>query len=334
MDSAGFVTMLAGLGFGLSLIIAIGAQNAFVLRQGLRREHVPVVVAVCALSDVVLIAVGVGGLGSLIEAAPWLLDTMRIGGAAFLLTYGLLAARRAWRPSTIDADPAGKPTSLRVAVTTCLALTWLNPHVYLDTVILLGSVAGTHGDDRWWFGLGAAVGSILWFSALGFGARLLRPLFARPAAWRVLDALIAAVMLAIAASLIRGLVVVKSFLIVALGGTFGTLSRYGIAQGVHPDTLFPLATFLVNLTGSFLLGALLATLIVRGDDIGHRRTLRLLLGTGFLGGYTTYSALAVETDTLLRTDHVALGLAYAVATVVGGLLAAFAGIVAARAVAR
>jgi L-lysine exporter family protein LysE/ArgO len=207
VDSAVLLAMLAGLGFGLSLIIAIGAQNAFVLRQGLRREHVLVVVAVCAISDVVLIAVGVGGLGSLIEAAPWLLDTMRIGGAGFLLTYGLLAARRAWRPSELDADPAGKPTSLRVAVTTCLALTWLNPHVYLDTVILLGSVAGTHGDNRWWFGLGAAIGSIVWFSVLGFGARLLRPLFARPSAWRVLDALIAAVMLAIAASLIRGLVV-------------------------------------------------------------------------------------------------------------------------------
>ncbi|MDX6277497.1 MAG: fluoride exporter [Nocardioidaceae bacterium] len=126
----------------------------------------------------------------------------------------------------------------------------------------------------------------------------------------------------------------KSFLIVALGGTFGTLSRYGVAQAVQPDTLFPLATFLVNLTGSFLLGALLATLIVRGDDAGHRRTLRLLLGTGFLGGYTTYSALAVETDTLLRADHAALGLTYAIVTVIGGLLAAFAGIVAARAVAR
>lgn len=199
--------MLAGLGFGLSLIIAIGAQNAYVLRQGLRREHVLVVVAVCAVSDVVLIAVGVAGLGSLIRAAPWLLDTMRIGGAAFLLTYGLLAARRAWQPSVIDADPAGKPTSLRTAGTTCLALTWLNPHVYLDTVILLGSVAGTHGENRWWFGLGAAVGSIAWFSALGFGARLLRPVFARPSAWRVLDALVAAFMLAISASLARGFVV-------------------------------------------------------------------------------------------------------------------------------
>lgn len=199
------VSLVAGVGFGLSLIIAIGAQNAFVLRQGLRREHVFAVVAVCALSDVLLIAVGVGGLGSLIQAAPWLLDTMTIGGAAFLIVYGLLAARRAFRPSAIDADAAGKPTSLRTAVTTCLALTWLNPHVYLDTVILLGSVAGSHGDDRWWFGLGAAIGSIVWFTVLGYGARALRPLFAKPTAWRVLDVLIAVVMFAIAASLLRGI---------------------------------------------------------------------------------------------------------------------------------
>ncbi|MEO6604911.1 MAG: LysE/ArgO family amino acid transporter [Aeromicrobium sp.] len=198
------VSLVAGIGFGLSLIIAIGAQNAFVLRQGLRREHVLAVVAVCALSDVVLIAVGVGGLGSLIQAAPWLLDTMTIGGAAFLIAYGALAARRALRPSAIDTDVAGKPTTLRTALTTALAFTWLNQHVYLDTVILLGSVAGSHGDDRWWFGVGAAIGSIVWFTLLGYGARVLRPLFAKPAAWRVLDALIALIMFAIAASLVRG----------------------------------------------------------------------------------------------------------------------------------
>ncbi len=198
------VPLVAGVGFGLSLIIAIGAQNAYVLRQGLRREHVFAVVAVCAISDVVLIAVGVGGLGSLIQAAPWLLDTMRLGGAAFLIAYGALAARRALRPSSIDPDATGTTTSLRTAVTTCLALTWLNPHVYLDTVILLGSVASTYGAERWWFGSGAAIGSVVWFSALGYGARVLRPLFAKPAAWRVLDALIALVMFAIAASLLRG----------------------------------------------------------------------------------------------------------------------------------
>ena len=196
---------IAGLGFGLSLIIAIGAQNAFVLRQGLRREHVLVVVAICALSDAVLIAVGVGGLGTLVQLAPWLLTVVRIAGAAFLLVYGLLAARRAFRPAALITDDAGRSTPLLATVGTVLALTWLNPHVYLDTVVLLGSVAGTHGDDRWWFGLGAAIGSILWFSALGFGARLLRPLFAKPMAWRVLDVIIAIVMIALAVSLLVGL---------------------------------------------------------------------------------------------------------------------------------
>jgi L-lysine exporter family protein LysE/ArgO len=197
---------IAGLGFGLSLIIAIGAQNAYVLRQGLRREHVLVVVAICALSDLALIGVGVAGLGSLVQLFPIALIVVRIAGAGFLLIYGLLAARRALRPAqslTTDAD--GARTPLVTAVLTTLALTWLNPHVYLDTVVLLGSVAGTHGDDRWWFGLGAGLGSIVWFSALGFGARLLRPVFARPVAWRILDAVIAIVMIALAASLVIGL---------------------------------------------------------------------------------------------------------------------------------
>lgn len=198
-------SLLAGLGLGLSLIVAIGAQNAFVLRQGLRREHVLVVVAICALSDAILIALGVAGLGALIEQAEWLLVVVRIAGAAFLTWYGVRSALRAVRPGTLDADPAGSPISLKAAVLTVLALTWLNPHVYLDTVVLLGSIGATHGDDRWWFALGAAIGSVLWFSLLGFGSRLLRPLFARPASWRVLEALIAVVMVAIAVSLIVGL---------------------------------------------------------------------------------------------------------------------------------
>jgi L-lysine exporter family protein LysE/ArgO len=199
------IAALSGLGFGLSLIIAIGAQNAFVLRQGLRREHVLAVVAICALSDALLIALGVAGLGTLLQLVPWLLVVVRVGGAAFLIVYGVLAARRALRPAALITEDAGHSTPLWTAVLTCLALTWLNPHVYLDTVVLLGSVAGTHGDDRWWFGLGAAVGSILWFSALGFGARFLRPLFAKPMAWRVLDGIIAVVMTAIAISLLLGL---------------------------------------------------------------------------------------------------------------------------------
>ncbi|MFI5427745.1 LysE/ArgO family amino acid transporter [Aeromicrobium sp. UC242_57] len=205
MDHDALIAALSGTGFGLSLIIAIGAQNAFVLRQGLRREHVVPVVAVCAISDVALIAAGIAGLGALLELAPWLIDVLRIGGAIFLLAYAALAARRAWRPASLASHASGEPAALWGVLTTCLALTWLNPHVYLDTVVLLGSVAGTHGDDRWWFGAGAAIGSIVWFTALGVGARALRPLFVRPTAWRVLDGLIAVVMAAIAGSLVHGL---------------------------------------------------------------------------------------------------------------------------------
>jgi L-lysine exporter family protein LysE/ArgO len=205
MDHDALIAAVAGAGFGLSLIVAIGAQNAFVLRQGLRRQHVLVVVVICALSDVVLIALGIAGIGGLLDRAPWLLDTMRIGGAAFLLAYAGIAARRALRPGVLQGELVDPGTPLWPTVTTALALTWLNPHVYLDTILLLGSVAGTHGGDRWWFGLGAALGSVVWFTALGFGARLLRPLFARPSAWRILDGLIAVVMLTIALSLLRGL---------------------------------------------------------------------------------------------------------------------------------
>ena len=205
MDHAALVATLAGAGFGLSLIVAIGAQNAFVLRQGLRGEHVLAVVLICAVSDIILIALGVGGIGSLLELAPWLLDALRIGGAAFLLAYAVIAGKRAIRPGAIDPETSGAPTALWPTVTTAVALTWLNPHVYLDTILLLGSVAGTHGDDRWWFGAGAAAGSIIWFSSLGFGARLLGPLFSKPAAWRILEALIAIIMAAIAASLLHGL---------------------------------------------------------------------------------------------------------------------------------
>lgn len=198
---------LAGLGLGLSLIIAIGAQNAFVLRQGLRREHVLLVVVVCALSDAVLIVAGIAGLGALIEQADWLLVVIRITGAAFLTWYGISAARRALKPKTLEATEGGDSMTWVAALTTVLALTWLNPHVYLDTVVLLGSIGGTYGDLRWWFAAGAVTGSILWFSALGFGSRALRPLFAKPIAWRVLDVVIAVVMIGLAVSLIVGLFV-------------------------------------------------------------------------------------------------------------------------------
>ena len=188
----------AGLVTGLTLIIAIGAQNAFVLRQGLRGERVGLVVAVCAVSDAALIALGVAGAGALVQGTPELADAARMGGAAFLLAYAALAARRAWRPGALHAAPAAGGSVLL----TVLALTWLNPHVYLDTVVLLGSVAAAHGDARWSFGLGAVCGSVLWFAGLGYGARLLRKPFARPSAWRALDGAVALVMGAIGLSLV------------------------------------------------------------------------------------------------------------------------------------
>jgi L-lysine exporter family protein LysE/ArgO len=207
VTSSAALAALAGLGLGLSLIVAIGAQNAFVLRQGLRVEHVGAVVAVCAASDAVLIAAGVLGAGALLLAHPDLLTVVCFLGAAFLLTYGAMAARRALRPAdALAADASGARTGLAATVATCLALTWLNPHVYLDTVVLLGSLSATHAGYRWWFAAGSAAGSIAWFAALGFGARLLRPVFARPVAWRVLDILIAVVMTALGISLaVRGL---------------------------------------------------------------------------------------------------------------------------------
>ncbi len=195
---------LSGLGLGLALIVAIGAQNAFVLRQGLRGEHVVAVVAVCAVSDLVLIAAGVAGTGALLDQAPRAVTVVRWAGAAFLLAYGAMAAGRALRPAgSLSADAAGR-APLVSTLLTATALTWLNPHVYLDTVVLLGSVAATKGDLRWAFGAGAALGSLLWFCGLGAGARLLRPVFARPTAWRVLDAGIAVVMLVLAVGLVRG----------------------------------------------------------------------------------------------------------------------------------
>ncbi|MCG8923478.1 LysE/ArgO family amino acid transporter [Lentzea sp. CC55] len=180
----------------MTLIVAIGAQNAFVLRQGLRRHAVARVVAVCALSDAILVAVGVAGFGAIVRAFPRAITIAAVVGGTFLLGYGFLAARRAFRPSALDA---GTRTSGR-PVLTALALTWLNPHVYLDTLLLLGSIAA----GRWLFGVGAVTASVTWFVALGFGARLLSPLFARPRAWRVLDGLIAAVMITLGVTLIAG----------------------------------------------------------------------------------------------------------------------------------
>lgn len=193
---------LTGLGSAAALIVAIGAQNAFVLRQGLRREHVLAVVAICVASDAVLIAAGVAGIGTLVKAAPLALLIVRWAGFAFLVGYAVFAAIRAVRPSTLTAATSGGG-SLAAAIGTCLAITWLNPHVYLDTVLLLGSLSATHGDPgRWVFGAGAATASLLWFLLLGFGARLAAPVFARPIAWRVLDAGIAVLMLVLAVLLV------------------------------------------------------------------------------------------------------------------------------------
>ncbi|MEU9991208.1 LysE/ArgO family amino acid transporter [Streptomyces sp. NPDC048045] len=194
----------AGFGTGLSLIVAIGAQNAFVLRQGVRRDAVLAVVGICALSDALLIALGVGGVGAVVAAWPGAVRAVGLVGGAFLLCYGALAARRVLRPGTglrTEGESAG---SRRRAVLTCLAMTWLNPHVYLDTVFLLGSLAADRGPLRWTFGLGAALASLCWFAALGFGARLLGRLLASPAAWRVLDGLVAVTMLALGVMLMAG----------------------------------------------------------------------------------------------------------------------------------
>ncbi|MGW0566772.1 LysE/ArgO family amino acid transporter [Streptomyces tauricus] len=265
MNSA-LTAAAAGFGTGLSLIVAIGAQNAFVLRQGVRRDAVLAVVAICALSDAALIALGVGGVGAVVVAWPAVLTAVGLIGGLFLIGYGCLAARRVLKPSALTVEagaagatgsavPAGSAVSVgtagsvgaagsagsagsagvpsvagavgapgvagaaavrgaggvsgsagsrRRAVLTCLAMTWLNPHVYLDTVFLLGSIAADRGPWRWTFGLGAMLASLVWFAALGFGARLLSPLLARPSAWRVLDALIAVTMIVLGATLIAG----------------------------------------------------------------------------------------------------------------------------------
>ncbi len=207
MELAAHLTVIAlGFGTGLALIVAIGSQNAFVLRQGIRGEHVAVVVLVCSVSDALLIAGGIAGIGVLIQASPVVVDVARYGGAAFLVGYGALAARRAIRPGALTATGKQKALSAGAALSTVLALTWLNPHVYLDTVLLLGSVANQQDQGlRWWFGAGAVAASGAWFSALGFGARVLRPFFAQPSSWRLLDALIAVVMLSLGVRLAAGL---------------------------------------------------------------------------------------------------------------------------------
>jgi L-lysine exporter family protein LysE/ArgO len=192
---------LDGLLTGLTLIVAIGAQNAFVLRQGLRRARVGAVVTVCLVSDFVLIIAGVSGIGAIVQHAGWALVLVRWFGVAFLTWYGLSSAWRARRPAGLTAagEDAGSALS---ALRRTMALTWLNPHVYLDTVVLLGSIANAHGPSgRWWFAVGACVASTVWFTGLGFGARFAAPLLTTARAWQILDLLIAATMLLIAVKL-------------------------------------------------------------------------------------------------------------------------------------
>ena len=194
--------LLSGFALGFSLILAIGAQNAFILRQGIRGEHVGPVVLVCIVSDGLLILAGVAGFGALSEAVPVFETVMRWGGAAFLLGYGALAFWKAWTGDDALSADGGPVQSLKAAIVTVLALTWFNPHVYLDTVVLLGSVSVQFGEARWVFGLGAAAASTTFFLALGYGARALQPLFARPGAWRLLDACVGALMWTLAVYLI------------------------------------------------------------------------------------------------------------------------------------
>ena len=193
---------LDGLLTGLSLIIAIGAQNAFVLRQGLRSSYVGRVVTVCTLSDWVLIIAGVSGIGVIVQHAGWALQAVRWFGVAFLAWYGLSSAWRARRPASSLSAARGTGGNGTTVLRRVAALTWLNPHVYLDTMVLLGSIANTQGSSgRWWFAVGACVASTLWFTGLGYGARFAAGLLATPRAWQVLDLLIAATMLGIAVKL-------------------------------------------------------------------------------------------------------------------------------------
>lgn len=194
------VAFISGFFLGASLIIAIGAQNAFILRQGLLREHVFIVCLICALSDALLIVVGVAGLGSYVSSSPVLVQWVTVGGVIFLSAYALKAFIRAFQSSSMRVQ--GKSSTLSSAIAACLAFTFLNPHVYLDTVVLLGSLSARYEfHNRTAYGAGAALASFVWFFSLGYGARLLEPIFTKPRAWQVLDVLIGITMCALALSL-------------------------------------------------------------------------------------------------------------------------------------
>ncbi|ABD56296.1 LysE/ArgO family amino acid transporter [Jannaschia sp. CCS1] len=194
----------AGFALSFSLILAIGAQNAFVLRQGIRRLHVGPIVLVCCLSEAILIFAGVAGFGAVAERAPWALEVMRWGGAAFLVVYGLRSLYGAWTSGDALRTEGAPEQSLRAALTTTLLLTWANPHVYLDTLGLIGAVATTFGDGRWIFGAGALAASCVFFVILGYAARAMAPIFARPKAWMWLDVIVGLTMIALAIKLAMG----------------------------------------------------------------------------------------------------------------------------------
>ncbi|WP_185983620.1 LysE/ArgO family amino acid transporter [Aureimonas mangrovi] len=202
--SPSLAPLLAGFALSLALIVAIGAQNLFVLRQGLRGEHVGPIVLFCGICDAALILIGVAGVGAALAAIPQLTVIMTLGGALFLFAYGLIALRRTLRPGALVADPSVGGKSLRTALLATAGFTFLNPHVYLDTMLLMGTAgAAQPAATRPLFVAGAVAASFLWFAALGYGARLLQPLFARPAAWRALDAGVGVTMLTLSALLVR-----------------------------------------------------------------------------------------------------------------------------------
>ena len=198
----GLSSAAQGFGMMMSLIVAIGAQNTFLLRQAILRSHVALLVLICWLSDVLLVMAGVSGLGAIVDRVPAALTVIKFCGAAVLLGYAALAARRAIVGESLEVDEQGVRRSLASVIGTCLAMTWLNPHVYLDTVLMIGGVANSHGDLRWWFAAGSMLASLTWFAALGFGAGLLRPALRTPRAWRILDSIIAVIMIATAIRLL------------------------------------------------------------------------------------------------------------------------------------
>lgn len=191
-----------GFLLSLSLILAIGAQNAFVLRQGIRKEHVLLTVLTCCFSEVLLVSIGVAGFDVITQALPWFGTAVLYIGAAFVFFYGFLSFKSALKSNEALVAEGRAVNSWKKVLATCLALTWLNPHAYLDTTLLIGSLSAQYGEDRWWFGFGAVAGSVLFFFVLGFGARLLAPIFANPRAWQVLDIIVGITMWIIAFGLV------------------------------------------------------------------------------------------------------------------------------------